>query len=121
MTIYSIYEKSPAKGGNIVAPAAIPERFSWFAMLLTPIYALAHGLWLLLLFWLVLIFALYAVGRVIGTDATFAIYCLVAVFLGFEAPAFRRDSLALRGWQYRGEVIAPREDRAQTEYLSHRK
>ena len=53
MTLYSIFEKPQAKAAKDRAPVAIAERFSWFAMLLTPLYALINGLWLLLIFWIV--------------------------------------------------------------------
>ena len=45
---------------------------------------------------------------------------LVALFLGFEAPAFRRDWLLFRGYQWRGDVISSAEDLAQRDYLSAR-
>ena len=52
MTIYAVFDKDAREG-----PAGGPVRFSWFAALLPPLYALAHGLWLE--------FALYFVIRVL--------------------------------------------------------
>jgi hypothetical protein len=121
MTLYSIFEKPQAKAAKDRAPVAIPERFSWFAMLLTPVYALVNGLWLLLLFWIALVMGLAYASRVIGVDAAGSLYVLVAVFLGFEAPSFRRDWLLFRGYQWRGDVISSAEDLAQRDYLAHRK
>jgi hypothetical protein len=46
---------------------------------------------------------------------------VVVVFLGFEAPALRRDWLLFRGWQWRGDVISSAEDLAQRDYLAHSK
>ena len=121
MTVYSIFEKPQGKAAKDRAPVAIPERFSWFATLLPPVFALVHGLWLLLAFWIALVLGLAYAGRVIGPDAVFWLYVVVVVFLGFETPALRRDWLLFRGYQWRGDIIAPAEDLAQRDYLSLRK
>ncbi|MEP7239753.1 MAG: DUF2628 domain-containing protein [Devosia sp.] len=122
MTVYSIFEKPQEKAAKrrarFAPPVAIADRFSWFAAVLPPLFALANGLWLLLLFWIVLVAGLAYAGRVIGDDAAFWLYVLVAVFLGFEAPAFRRDGLLARGYLWRGEVIAQAPDLAEREFLS---
>lgn len=121
MTLYSIFEKPQAKAAKDRAPVAIAERFSWFAALLTPLYALVNGLWLLLIFWVALVMGLGFASRIIGTDAAVGLYLVVVFFLGFEAPALRRDWLLLRGWQWRGDIISSAEDLAQRDYLAHRK
>jgi hypothetical protein len=46
---------------------------------------------------------------------------VVVLFLGFEAPALRRDWLLLRGFQWRGDIISSATDLAQRDYLAHRK
>jgi hypothetical protein len=121
MTLYSIFEKPQAKAAKNRGPVAIADRFSWLAMLLPPVFALVHGLWLLLAFWIALVVGLAYAARIIGPDAAIMLYALVAVFLGFEAPAFRRDWLGFRGWQWRGDVVSSAEDLAQRDYLSARK
>jgi hypothetical protein len=121
MTLYSIFEKPQAKAAKDRAPVAIAERFSWFAVLLTPLFALVNGLWLLLIFWIALVMGLFYASRIIGPDAAFWLYAVVVVFLGFEAPALRRDWLLFRGWQWRGDVISSAEDLAQRDYLAHSK
>jgi hypothetical protein len=121
MTLYSIFEKPQAKAAKDRAPVAIAERFSWFATLLTPVFALVHGLWLLLVFWIALVMGLAYASRVIGPEASMWLYGVVVLFLGFEAPALRRDWLLLRGWQWRGDIISSAEDLAQRDYLSLRK
>ncbi|MEO8758545.1 MAG: DUF2628 domain-containing protein [Devosia sp.] len=122
MTVYSIFEKPQGKAANnrvpqVIPPIAVPERFSWTAAMLPPVFAVLNGLWLLLVFWIALVAGLYYIGRVIGDDAAFWLYVLVAVFLGFEAPAFRRDGLLARGFIWRGDMIATDEDIAQRDYL----
>lgn len=121
MTLYSIFEKPQAKAAGQIGPVAVPERFSWLAMLLPPVFALGNSLWLLLLFWIALVIGLFYAAPIIGSDAAVALYILVAVFLGFEAPAFRRDGLQFRGYQWRGDVVSSAEDMAQRDYLSSRK
>ena len=121
MTVYSIFEKPQAKAARDRAPVAVGERFSWLAMLLPPVFALWNGLWLVLVFWIALVIGLGFAGRIIGGEAATCLYLLVAVFLGFEAPAFRRDWLAFRGYQWRGDVVASAEDLAARDYLSLRR
>ena len=122
MTVYSIFEKPQGKAAKNRAPrslppVAVPERFSWTAALFPPFFALFNGLWLLLIFWIALVAGLAYVSRVIGDDAAFWLYLLVAVFMGFEAPAFRRDGLLARGFVWRGDVVSSGEDLATRDYL----
>ena len=121
MTVYSIFEKPQEKAAKNRAPAlppvAVPERFSWLAALMPPLFALGNGLWLLLIFWIALVAGLVYVSRVIGDDAAFWLYVLVAIFMGFEAPAFRRDGLLARGFVWKGDIVSSAEDLAARDYL----
>ena len=122
MTVYSIFEKPQGKAAKnraapLVPPVAVPDRFSWLAALLPPVFAVPHGLVLLLVFWIALAAGLLYASRVIGADAAFWLYVVVAIFLGFEAPAFRRDGLLARGFIWRGDVVARGEDIAARDYL----
>jgi hypothetical protein len=126
MTLYSIFEKPQGKAAKdrakpVTPPVAVADRFSWFAAILPPIYALFNGLWLVLVFWVALTLGLAYVSRVIGEDAASALYLLVAVFMGFEAPAFRRDALLASGYIWRGEIVAQGEDLAARDFLAHAK
>jgi uncharacterized protein DUF2628 len=122
MTVYSIFEKPQGKAANgrvrFTPPVAVADRFSWFAALLPPVFALANGLWLLLLFWIALVLGLGYASLVIGDGAAGWLYALVALFLGFEAPAFRRDGLLFRGYRWRGDVIATAPDIAERDFLA---
>ena len=100
MTVYSIFEKPQEKAAKnraplLVPPVTVPERFSWTAAIVPPLFAVLNGLWLLLIFWIALVAGLAYVSRVIGDDAAFWLYVLVAVFMGFEAPAFRRRQIVM--------------------------
>ena len=122
MTIYSILEKPQGKAANgrvrFTPPVAIADRFSWFAALLPPLFALMNGLGLVLLFWIVLVGGLIYAGRLIGGDAAFWLYVVVALFMGFEAPAFRRDKLLLRGYRWAGDLIAAAPELAERDFLA---
>lgn len=116
MTTYAVFDRD-AKD----APAVVPDRFSWFAALLPPVFALVHGLWLEFFVYLVLVALLSASSVAIGDDAAFWVYVVLAVWMGFEAPALRRGALRRRGWHYRTDVIAVAEDQAVVEGLRGRK
>ena len=122
MTLYSIFEKPQEKAAKKRArfspPVAVADRFSWLAMIVPPLFALLNGLWLLLVFWIALVLGLAYASRVIGADAATSLYMLVAVFMGFEAPAFRRDGLLARGYLWRGDVIASAPDLAERDFIA---
>jgi hypothetical protein len=108
MTIYAVFDRN----ANAV-PAVVPERFSWFAALLPPMFALAHGLWLELVGYIVAVGLLGLASTQIGGDAAFWIYIVFALWIGYEAPSFRAAALRGRGWRYRTDVVAPTEDLAE--------
>jgi hypothetical protein len=120
MTLYSIFEAEDLKRARANGPIAVPERFSWFAALLPPLFALRHGLILALLFWVAIVVGLGFAAPLIGQEACFWLYVLVAVFFGFEASALRRDALTARGWIWQGDIVASSEDIAERDYLSLR-
>jgi len=118
MTLYSIYEaKTPVKPADF-EPSAVPERFSWFAALLPPAYALAHGLVLFPLAWVLILIITGAIGAFAGPGAAFWSYVLFAMLLGLEAPSFRRGRLLRKGRVWRGDVIAGADDLALHAWLS---
>ena len=122
MTLYSIFEKPQGKAAKgrvrFTPPVAVPDRFSWFAALLPPVFAVANGLWLVLLFWIALVAGLGYASLVIGQEAAGWLYVLVAVFIGFEAQSFRRDSLLIRGYRWAGDIVASAPDIAERDFLA---
>ena len=111
VTLFAIYERQSA------APAAIPEKFSWAAFLLPPVFALRHGLWLLLLFYVAAVIALGLAASILGGAATFWLYVLFALWIGFAAPSLRRHALSSRGWSHRRNVTAAAADLAALSWL----
>jgi hypothetical protein len=114
VTLYAIFDPKP---GRRDLPAAIPEKFSWFAAILPPVFLAVHGLWLELVAWLLKLVALVVLSHFIGDDAAVLLYVLGAVWLGFAAPGLRRHALQWRGWTHRGERVALSADLAQLEAL----
>ena len=114
MTLYAIFDPKPGRPG---LPAAVPEKFSWLAAILPPVFLLAHGLWLELVAWCGAILALLVLAGFVGGDVAALLYLLGAIWLGFAAPGFRRHALQWRGWRHRGERVAPSADTAQLEAL----
>lgn len=114
MTLYSLYRAENQE------PIAVADGFSWFAALLPPLYALLHGLWLLLAGWLVLVAAVVALGVFGGATAAFWTYVLAALLIGLEAGTFHRRALRHRGWRHIGEYLATEPDLAIVEALKRK-
>ncbi len=114
MTLYSVYERPND------APTAVADRFSWSAALLPPVHALVHGLWLLLTLWVVGTVAIIASSVLVGGEAAFWLYVLMAILVGFEAAALRRGALRRDGWHHVAEIVAPAPDVAEVEWIKRR-
>jgi hypothetical protein len=110
VTLYAIFDPKP---GRPELPAAIPEKFSWLAAVLPPVFLAMHGLWLELLAFVLKVVALVVLSVFIGGGAAFLLYVLASIWLGFAAPGLRRHALAWRGWSHRGERVALSADMAQ--------
>lgn len=117
MTLYSIFDRGDAVPE---APAVVPEKFSWLAALLPPVFGLLHGLWLELIAFVVAVAAVALSSLWLGAEAGFWLYVLLAALIGFEAPSLRRRALRRRGWNYRTELFAAADDLAQVEWLKSR-
>ena len=111
MTLFAIYDRSSA------VPAAIAEKFSWLAFLLPPVFALVHRLWLLLIGYIVAVIALGFAATILGGGATFWLYVLFALWIGFAAPSLRRHALVHRGWSHHGDRVAAAPDLAALSWL----
>ena len=115
MTLYSVFDRRQDE-----APAVVPDRFSWFAALLPPVFMVVHGLWLELVGFALAVAAIVVASGYVGADAGFWFYVLLAVLAGWEAGALRRRGLRRAGFIHRGEIIAPAADLAQVEGMRRR-
>lgn len=117
MTIYSVFE---AQKPGLPDIEAVPEKFSWLACILPPVFFLAHRLVLPLLGYIVALALLVAGARLLGGAAVGWLYLLLAAWIGCEAPHWRRQGLLRRHFAYRGEIIAAGPDLAALDWLKAR-
>lgn len=113
MTLYSVYARADH------APVLVADRFSWFAALLPPLYALVHRLWRALLVWVVAIAVIGIGAQWIGGEAAFWCVVLVGLYFGVEAPAARHRALVRRGFAHAADLVGESEDMATLDYLRH--
>src|SRR5258707_7325200 len=98
MTTSLVFEP-PADRGDPAARAErivfVPDRFSWGAFLLAPLWMLWRRLWLIFLAYLMLMAAVMVGLRFagVGPDARFLAMALIALLVGFEAANLRRWAL----------------------------
>ena len=64
MTLFSVFDRRRDE-----PPALVPDRFSWFAAVLPPVFAIAHGLWLAGLLWLGAVLVIGGLGLWLGPAA----------------------------------------------------
>lgn len=114
VTLYSIFERDNA---TPEAPVAVAEKFSWLAALLPLVFGLVYGLWIELIAFVVAVAIIAMLSLWLGPAAGLLLYLLLALLIGFEAPALRRGALRRRGWSYRTELFAAAADLAQVEWL----
>ena len=115
MTLFSVFDRRRDE-----APAVVPDRFSWFAALLPPVFAIAYGLWLELVAFVVLVALILLAATWLGDDAGFWLYVFTAVAIGWEAAALRRRALRRKGWVYRTEVVAPSAEAVEIDWVRRR-
>ena len=113
MTLYAIFDPKPGKAD---LPVAVPEKFSWLAAILPPVFLLVHGLWLETVAFVLGVAALVIVSGFVGGVAG-PLYLLGVIWLGFAAPSLRRQGLVWRGWMLRGSRVAASADLAQLEAI----
>jgi hypothetical protein len=121
MPIYTVHEPAP-KGG---APdpgrvAFVRDGFHFWAFLLGPVWMIWRGLWLVTLlyavFWLALGVMLSALR--VPAAASFAIWVLVALLVGFEASTLCRWTLRRRGWKETAAVVGDDLESAERRFFS---
>jgi len=118
MTVYMVFEP-PAKDRSSLTRAEriafVPDRFTWSAFLLAPLWMLWHRLWIVLVGYVAasvaLVLALHFAG--VGAGARSFAIMLLSLLIGFEAANLRRWTLLLNGWREVGAVVG--EDRESAE------
>jgi Protein of unknown function (DUF2628) len=122
MAVYTVHEP-PLRAG--ARPAPEPERFvfvrdgfSFWALLLGPLWMLRHRMWLVLLLYVGLT---VAVSLVLHLQASAAIrvvvWGLIALLLGFEAATLRRFTLGRRRYRNIGIVVGDDRELAERRFF----
>lgn len=109
------YENQSREGDDCLI--CLADRFSWFAFLLPPVWALANGLWLLLVAMIAVMAAFIQLSEFSALPG-FSLYFLFVLWLGFEANWLVGNKLIRRGWQDNSMVSAPGLMQAETKYFS---
>jgi hypothetical protein len=111
MAVYTVHE--PPLLANASSPP--PERFVFVrdgfslpAALFAPLWMLRHGMWLVLLGYIIVLMLVGAGLRFVhGSDAaSLSVGILLALLIGFEAGTLRRFTLARRRFRHVGVVVA---------------
>ena len=105
--LYTVHHKG---SGEV---RVIADRFDGFALLLPPLWAVWHGLWITLAGQLLLV----ALAALWSPLAALAVLSGLAAILGFEGGAVGRAELRLRRWREAGVVEARSPEGAEELYL----
>ncbi len=105
--LYTVHHKG---SGEV---RAVADRFDWFALALSPLWAVWHGLWITLAGQVLLV----ALAALWSPLAALAVFYGLAAILGFEGGAVRRAELRLRRWREVGVIEARSPEGAEVLYL----
>ncbi len=108
MHIYAIFLPSGLSPLRAAEQAVLERQgFTLGAFLLTPVWALRHGLWLAALLWLLWVILIASTSSMahFAPHAAFAVYFLGALAFGLEADRFRQASLSRSGFLLRGLTL----------------
>lgn len=98
----------------------VPDKFSWFAALLTPVWCLVHLMWLELLAYVGVAFILGFVTFFVGEDAAWWIGILVAILIGLEAGSIRGRFLERKNYVLKAIVPSSSSEDAAYRYTATR-
>jgi hypothetical protein len=123
MAIYTVHEP-PRPSGDPIADADrfvfVRDGFYGWAFLLAPLWMIRRGLWLVLLFYLIvslgLLVGMWAIGASGAAQA--AVGLLLMILVGAEAATLRRWTLAGRGWRHVGVVAGEDVETAERRFFA---
>jgi len=122
MTVYMVFEPPAARGAALNQAeriAFVPDRFTWSAFLLGPLWMLWHRLWVVLGGYIgvsvALSLALHYAG--VKEDARGFAMTLLGLLVGFEAASLRRWTLLLKGWREVGTVVGDSREAAERRFF----
>jgi hypothetical protein len=108
MAVYTVHEP-PLRGSATAEPERfifVRDGFSLAALLFGPLWLLRHRMWLVLLGYVPVVAALWALLHLYGSAlADGMVWGLLALLLAVEAGTLRRITLARRGYHTIGVVV----------------
>lgn len=98
MKLFAIFAKPDfdANHNEALPIRVIAQKFSWYAFLLTPIWAIHRRLFKALMIWLVAVLALLALTSVLPFEVFWPLL-LLGFWFGLEAPNFEADTAIGKG------------------------
>jgi Protein of unknown function (DUF2628) len=123
MSIYAVYLPSGLSPRRTALKATLVRQgFNWNAFLMTPVWALRHGLWRALALWLGWTFIVASVVSLAPLDpaVSLALYGLGALAFGLEADRFRQARLARSGYLLQDLTLGESTEEAEALYFGRR-
>lgn len=121
MRFYTVHLR-PARPAEDPDVVLVKEGFSWPALFVPVLWAAWHFLWLGLVLYLVVGFALAAAATVLelGDEAELLLALAYAVLVAAHANDWRRRSLARQGYRFDAVVAARNRAEAEQRYFAGR-
>ena len=122
MPVYTVHEP-PLRRHEVEADPVrftfVRDGFYLWAFLLTPVWMIRYRLWLVLSAYIVLMVAIGIGLHLVGASmsARLLVAFLIALLIGFEAASLRRWTLARRGWNDVGLVVADDVESAERRFF----
>jgi len=122
MSVYTVYEP-PRAAGAMAEPQRfvfVRDGFSLAAFLLAPLWMIWHRQWLVLVLYLLLMFAVDGTLRALGASVVLVGFAgaLVSLLVGLEAATLRRFTLQRRRWRNIGMVSGDRLEDAELRFFA---
>lgn len=123
MPTYTVHAPPPKKDETTSAPERfrfVRDGFHFWAFLLTPVWLLAHRLWLALLIYVVAYAVLGVALAFLGASPSMQLLVglPIALLMGFEASSIRRWTLSRRGWKQLGFVVGEDAEMAEQRFFA---
>lgn len=119
MAMYAVY--CPPDVAPTEAPEAlrfVPERPSLWALLVPPLWLVAHRLWVGLAVWLATVVALWAVTRGLDPTPAFLVRALAWLWFAVAARDIEQAALDRAGWTLVAVIHAPSRAAAEMRYFA---
>jgi len=123
MPTFTVHEPPPRQGEAATEPERfvfVRDGFRFWAFVLAPLWLLLHRLWLALVGYLVLSFAIGMVLFLLDVTVTAQFFAslLIALLIGLEATTLWRWTLARRGWKTLGFVVGEDAEMAERRFYA---